>query len=81
MSRSDKRGNLSPHVPERAHAVSLVTKVSNATKNLPAMPEAPSPRELAKPTGFDGGSSAVPLGKVASPQAMTEGVLSFQINY
>ena len=32
---------------ERAHAVSPVTKVSDATRNFPAMPKAPSQRELA----------------------------------
>ena len=42
-------GELSPQVTERAHAVSPVTKVSDATRNFPAMPKAPSQRELAKP--------------------------------
>ena len=40
-------GELSPKVTERAHAVSPVVKVSDAIRNLPATPEAPSPRELA----------------------------------
>ena len=38
---------------ERAYAVSPVTKVSSAMRKLPAAPAAPSPRELAKPSGFD----------------------------
>ena len=38
---------------ERAHAISLVAKVSGAIRSLPAMPKAPSPRELSKPSGFD----------------------------
>ena len=38
---------------ERAHAVSSVTNVSKATRNFPAMPKAPSQRELSKPSGFD----------------------------
>ena len=46
-------GELSPQVTERAHAVSHVAKVSDVTRNLPAMPKAPSQRELAKPSGFD----------------------------
>ena len=46
-------GELSPQVTERAHAVSPVAKVSSATRNFPAMPKAPSQRELAKPSGFD----------------------------
>ncbi len=45
-------GELSPQVTERAHAVSPVTKVSDATRNFAAMPKAPSQRELAKPSGF-----------------------------
>ena len=45
-------GELSPQVTERAHAVNPVTKVSDAIRNLPAMPKAPSQRELAKPIGF-----------------------------
>ena len=46
-------GELSPQVTERAHAVSPVTKVSDAIRNFAAMPKAPSQRELAKPSGFD----------------------------
>ena len=46
-------GEVSPQVTERAHAAALSAKVSNATRNFPAMPKAPSPRELAKPSGFD----------------------------
>ena len=46
-------GELSPKVTERAHAVSPVAKVSSAIRNLLGAPEAPSPRELAKPIGFD----------------------------
>ena len=46
-------GELAPQVTEWAHAVSPVTKVSDATRNFPAMPKAPSQRELAKPSGFD----------------------------
>ena len=46
-------GELSPKVTERAHAVALSAKVSSAARNFPAMPKAPSPRELAKPSGFD----------------------------
>ena len=38
---------------ERAHAVSLGAKVSSAIRSFPAMPKAPSQRELSKPTGFD----------------------------
>ena len=53
MSRSDKKGNLSPQVTERAHAVSLIVIVSKVMSDLLAAPEAPSPRELAKPLGFD----------------------------
>ena len=32
-------GELSPQVTERAHAVSPVAEVSNAIRNLPAMPK------------------------------------------
>ena len=46
-------GELSPQVTERAHAVSPVAKVLGAIRNLPAMPKAPSQRELSKPSGFD----------------------------
>ena len=46
-------GELSPKVTERAYAVSPVVKVSGAMRKLPGAPEAPSPRELAKPIGFD----------------------------
>ena len=46
-------GELSPKVTERAHAVSPVAKISSAIRNLAGAPEAPSPRELAKPIGFD----------------------------
>ena len=46
-------GEVAPQVTERAHAVSPVAKVSSAIRNLPGAPEAPSPRELAKPIGFD----------------------------
>ena len=42
-------GELSPQVTERAHAVSPVVIVSKVMSNLLAAPEAPSPRELAKP--------------------------------
>ena len=34
-------------------------KLYTSAGNLPAMPNAPSQRELAKPTGFDGGSSLI----------------------
>ena len=34
-------GELAPQVTERAHAVSPVTKGSDATRNFPAMPKAP----------------------------------------
>ena len=40
---------------ERAHAVALSAKASNAIRNLPAMPEPPSPRELANPQGLTEG--------------------------
>ena len=50
-------GELSPQVTERAHAVALSAKVSNAMRNLPTLPEAPSPRELAKPQGLTEGAS------------------------
>ena len=46
-------GEVAPQVTERAHAVSPVAKVSSAIRNLPGAPETPSPRELAKPIGFD----------------------------
>jgi len=46
-------GEVSPQVTERAHAAALSAKVSSATRNFPAMPKAPSQRELAKPSGFD----------------------------
>ena len=46
-------GEVSPQVTERAHAASPVAKVSSATRNFAAMLKAPSPRELAKPSGFD----------------------------
>ena len=46
-------GEVSPQVTERAHAVALSAKVSSVTRNLPAMPKAPSPRDLAKLSGFD----------------------------
>ena len=46
-------GEVSPQVTERAHAVSSVAKVSGAIRNFPAMPKAPSPRDLSKPSGFD----------------------------
>ncbi len=46
-------GELSPKVTERAHAVSLVAKVSGAMRKLAGASEAPSQRELAKPSGFD----------------------------
>ena len=45
-------GELSPQVTERAHAVNIIAKVSDAIRNLATAPEAPSPRELAKPSGF-----------------------------
>ena len=38
---------------ERAHAVSPIAKVLGAMSKCPGAPEAPSPRELAKPSGFD----------------------------
>ena len=38
---------------ERAHAASLIAKVSRAMRNFAVAPEAPSQRELAKPIGFD----------------------------
>ena len=41
---------------ERAHAVALRAKASNAIRNLPAMPEPPSPRELANPQGLTEGA-------------------------
>ena len=46
-------GELSPQVTERAHAVSPIAKVLGAMSKFPGAPEAPSPRELAKPSGFD----------------------------
>ena len=46
-------GELSPKVTERAHVVSPIVIVSKVMSNLLAAPEAPSPRELAKPSGFD----------------------------
>ena len=46
-------GELSPQVTERAHAVNIIAKVSDAIRNFAIAPEAPSPRELAKPSGFD----------------------------
>ena len=46
-------GELSPQVTERAHAVSLIVIVSKVMSDLLAAPEAPSPRELSKPSGFD----------------------------
>ena len=39
MSRSDKRGSVSPQVTERAHAVNLVAKVLGITRKLPAVPK------------------------------------------
>ena len=39
-------GELSPKVTERAHAVSPNAKVSDAIRNVPAMPKAPSSRGL-----------------------------------
>ena len=39
-------GELSPQVTERAHAVSPDAEVSDAIRNFPAMPKAPSPRGL-----------------------------------
>ena len=38
---------------ERAHAVSPIAKASGVKSKFPAAPEAPSPREPAKPQGFD----------------------------
>ena len=46
-------GELSPQVTERAHAVNAIAKVSDAIRNFAIAPEAPSPRELSKPSGFD----------------------------
>ena len=46
-------GELSPQVTERAHGVSPVAKVLGAMSKCPGAPEAPSQRELAKPSGFD----------------------------
>ena len=46
-------GEVSPQVTERAHAANPVAKVSEAIRNFPTMPRAPSSRELAKPSGFD----------------------------
>ncbi len=45
-------GELSPQVTERAHAVNIIAKVSDAIRNFAIAPEAPSTRELAKPSGF-----------------------------
>ena len=38
---------------ERAHAVRPVVKVLGAMREFPGAPEAPSQRELTKPSGFD----------------------------
>ena len=46
-------GEVSPQVTERAHAANPVAKVSEAIRNFPTMPRAPSLRELSKPSGFD----------------------------
>ena len=46
---------------ERAHAVALGAKVSSAIRSFPAMPKAPSPRELAKPQVLTEGVRSKPL--------------------
>ena len=39
-------GEVSPQVTERAHAANPVAKVSEAIRNFPTMPRAPSLREF-----------------------------------
>ncbi len=44
-------GELSPQVTERAHAVNPIAKVSDATRNLPSMPEGVRSKLLPVKTG------------------------------
>ena len=50
---------LPRQLPQRgSQGLKPLAKVLGETRKLPGAPKAPSPRELAKPSGFDWGSSA-----------------------